>query len=410
MKSTGLIVLVFAASLLLPSKIQAQPLLSPTEEEVFRVISEEPCLRPIVETHNYDWAMLAFYLHRYHRFQYPLRYLCTNGKPLDEETLSRLLDRWSRIITYERHSSPPPTLGIRFEMRNHTPFILQVGQYGPAFHAGLQRGDFLERVNNRRLKTINQALDVLSVPEGKTVSITFLRNGQRHQSKLSARPFEVPPHQIIRFGSYLYLEIARFARNTDDILSDLRRAYLEFPLNGLILDLRDCPGGLINDAGVMSGWFLGQKTNYLRSTPATGTFLEEVPTYPRDDYFLEKVLQKIPLIVLVNSHTYSAAEMVAGALKHYKRGLLVGEPTGGKGTIGAPFSWTKNRDLMLNISLWHIPDGSSIEKRGLEPDITTEEKPETCEAFRTSCENGCDLLEQPSIQTALDLLDYMSEK
>ncbi|MBS3903084.1 MAG: PDZ domain-containing protein [Anaplasmataceae bacterium] len=372
------------------------------DEDVWETLSKEPCLKPVIETQDWDRGLLIFYLHRYHRYRYPLHYFCHRGKPESEKEIRRLLDRWSWVVSYFKKKEM--TMGISYRMRNNLPYLLRVVRGSPAERAGLLRGDTILAVDGKRPFGHKQADTILSLPPGHKAKIRIRRKESTLTVFLEARVIEIPEYDLFPLADYLYLRLYAI-QGADEILEALRREYLNFPYRGLILDLRGCPGGSINAAARISGWFLGFSVAYLQTVPFEGKYYRKVLTFSHDDPLLRPVLNGGPVVTLVDKNTYSASEMIASALQDHERSPLIGSKTGGKGTITTLFNWTRDRDLMLSIALWYSPKGRMIEGKGIVPNLEPFADWEVTKRFREACGDHCFLLEEKEVQTALRLLE-----
>ncbi|MEK7188023.1 MAG: S41 family peptidase [Patescibacteria group bacterium] len=405
MRNRWSVVCLFAFLLFAPLAAHGQKV---SLDEVWWKLSEEPCLRSIVEKRDAELGMLIYLLHSRHRYHYPLRDFCFNGKSFTREEIQGFMDKWSYIKEKKKKTrSSPPTFNLRFMVVDGLPLLIYVDRDGPAFEAGLRRGDLLMSLDGTRFRGMNQALKLFSLPPGRVATIAFWRDGITRHTEVDTRVSRTPTYRMYRFGSYVYLEVNELRMDYQRIRHDLRRAYLDFPFSGIILDFQGCIGGYVYEAELVSGWFLGDTTNYLETVPTKNTYFQEVQTLTIKDHLLEQTLKSVPLVVLVSRDTFSACEIIAGAVQHHKRALLIGSRTGGKGTILTPFDWTAGRKLFLATSLWYTPNGTTVEDRGLDPDLGPESHPEVIEKFRNTCDDACDLLEHPEMQTAFYLLDRM---
>ncbi|MBI3287637.1 MAG: S41 family peptidase [Chloroflexi bacterium] len=236
----------------------------------------------------------------------------------------------------------------------------------PADRAGLRRGDVVLRVDGRDTRGLSllEMIGLVRGPEGTTVTLSVQREGRAQPFDLTIVRGRIQIRTVetaMLAEGIAYLKLNEFnahsARDLRDALEDLLAAA---PV-GLILDLRDNPGGLLDQAVVVGSQFLAQ-----------GPLL-----YERSAHREEKVHEatgggaalEIPLVVLVNAGTASAAEIVAGAIQDYGRGVLIGERTFGKGSVQAQYDLSDGAGLRLTVARWYTPRGRLIEDRGLTPDI-----------------------------------------
>lgn len=262
-------------------------------------------------------------------------------------------------------------LGIEVQMENGLVKVVTPIDGTPADRAGIQGGDFISHIDGDPVKgkTLTEAIKVMRGKVGAPIVITVLREGE-------ADPFDV---EIIREkitvqsvvhrvedNSVGYIRVSTFNMLTGEgVERSIRslRDELGDGLDGVILDLRNNPGGLLNEAIRVSDAFLdrgeivstrGRRRNYNDRWYATAG----------------DMLDGLPVIVLVNAYSASASEIVAGALKDHRRAVVLGDRTFGKGTVQGEFRLGGGKQaLRLTTSRYYTPSGNSIQGRGIEPDI-----------------------------------------
>lgn len=240
----------------------------------------------------------------------------------------------------------------------------------PAFHADVQSGDQIIKIDNQPTKdlSIREAVKKLRGPKDTKVTITIMRENLPKLKDITLT------RSIIKIASVksrllddgiTYYRIANFQEKTAD---DLRRAIKELnakakPLNGIILDLRNNPGGLLNQAVEVADVFL--KTGIIVSTKGrTGAMNTAISA--KDD----GNEPNCPIVVLVNEGSASASEIVAGALRDNGRGILLGTKTFGKGSVQTLIPLEDGAALKLTTAQYYTPSGRSIQAEGIVPDIT----------------------------------------
>jgi carboxyl-terminal processing protease len=264
-------------------------------------------------------------------------------------------------------------LGIEVGMEDGFVKVIAPIDDTPAQRAGMQSGDLIIRINDKPVKgmSLNDAVKLMRGKPGTGIELTVMRDG-------TDRPFKVKlERDIIHVASvrsrtldpgYGYVRIAHFqSRTTEDLLKALSKLKEEneVGLKGLILDLRNNPGGVLNSAVGVSDAFLGGGLIVYTKGRIEDSVLE-FKAGPDD------VLDGAPLVVLVNSGSASAAEIVAGALQDHKRAIIMGGATFGKGSVQTIVPIDNATALKLTTARYYTPTGRSIQAQGIEPDIILE--------------------------------------
>jgi carboxyl-terminal processing protease len=247
----------------------------------------------------------------------------------------------------------------------------------PAMAAGVEAGDFITHVDGEALLglTLEQAVDMMRGPVGSEITITVVREGRD-------QPFDIAiVRDRIRLtavrtrleGNTAIVRVSTFNDQTYPNLQDgLRELIAEVGglenLNGVVLDLRNNPGGLLNQAIRVTDAFLEQ--GEIVST--RGRRAEDGERYnatPGD------LIEGRPLVVLVNGGSASASEIVAGALQDHRRAVVVGTNSFGKGSVQSIMPVAGEGAMRLTTSLYYTPSGRSIQALGIAPDILVEQRP-----------------------------------
>jgi len=258
-------------------------------------------------------------------------------------------------------------IGVEIEDREGRIIVRDVFEGSPAQRAGIRIGDELVAVNGIPADELGLDGVVQHVrgPEGTSVTLRFVRPG-------SDQPFEVTVvHTKVRASMVRwallpsnvgYVRLSSFSSGAS---TDLRRALDRLAAQGVrsvVLDLRGNPGGLVSEAVDIAGLFLPPGTLVLTSRDRAGNVTEY-----RTESDSEPVT--LPLAVVVDRGTASAAEMVAGALQDYRRAVIVGERTFGTGTVLTEFRLQDGSALLIGTQVWVTPNGRVIWRNGIEPDI-----------------------------------------
>jgi carboxyl-terminal processing protease len=252
--------------------------------------------------------------------------------------------------------------------------IVTVLKDSPAEKAGLQAGDVVTAVDGKTLSelAIEEVIDLIKGAAGTTVKLTIKRgdsvlNFTITREKLNLDTVMPDPSYVTKIPEDIgYISIYQFTGSTSDEFTDLFKKTLDANPKGLILDLRDNPGGYLDSAYSVLGHFI----------PKGGTIMNlkiDGQTRPQasqgEGEFQDK---KIPMIVLVNDGSASAAEVVAGALQDYGLGKLLGVQSYGKGTVQEVTTYVDGSFFKISIAHWLTPLKHDINKIGLTPDITVE--------------------------------------
>jgi carboxyl-terminal processing protease len=258
-------------------------------------------------------------------------------------------------------------IGAEVQMKNNQLVIVAPIDGSPAQKAGLKPGDVILKVDNQEVSglPLDQAVEKILGPAGTQVKLTILNpktNTTRDMTliRASITVRSITWHRLPG-TSVADLRIATFSRG---VTEDLRKALLaneKERTTGLILDLRNNPGGLLDEAVSAASQFLSTG-NVLLEKNAAGK-IHPVSVKPGG------VATSLPMVVLINGGTSSGAEIVAGALQDARRAKLVGEKTFGTGTVLQTFSLSDGSALMLAIEEWLTPDGHVIWHHGITPDV-----------------------------------------
>lgn len=237
----------------------------------------------------------------------------------------------------------------------------------PAAQAGLRAGDVVIGVDGESVigQSLDEVIAQIRGPEGTEVTLTVRREGEEDPLEFTVRRqlIEIPVIESEMLQDDIaYLRLTGFNRNADSQLRETMQELLAQEPVGLVLDLRDNPGGLLDQTVSIADYFLPEGVVlYERSS----TFdLDQVHRSVSGDSG-----EEVPLVVLVNAASASASEIVAGAVQDRGRGVLIGEMTFGKGSVQVTHTLSDDSELRVTIARWYTPNNQSIDGNGIAPDI-----------------------------------------
>ena len=258
-------------------------------------------------------------------------------------------------------------IGIHITMQNGFVTVISPIEDTPAHRAGLEAGDRIIKVDGHLTRDLREAVRMMRGPRGSKVTVTIMREGNKKPIDFLITRDEIPI-QSVKFlmlkPGFGYLRISNFTgTTTQDFEKALEKLESEGPLKGLVLDLRNNGGGLLNQAISISDVFLdnGQIVSMKGREKKNTKVFNATPSAVKRTY---------PLVVLINGGTASASEIVAGALQDQKRAVVVGTTSFGKGSVQTVENLRDGSGLKLTIARYYTPNGRSIQAKGIEPDIT----------------------------------------
>ncbi len=259
-------------------------------------------------------------------------------------------------------------IGIEISTRNSRLVVVSPIEDTPAYQAGLKSGDIILEIDGETTEGLSllDAVNKIRGPKGSKVNLTILHKDTKTPDRIAIVRDTIPivsvKSDIVEDG-YGYVRITKFNEHTTEELQvALKKLEKKGPLKGLILDLRNNPGGLLDQAVSVSDFFLndglivriqGKNANAKKDYNAKG----------------QSVDIGTPMVVLINAGSASASEIVAGALQDHKRAMLLGEPTFGKGSVQTIIPLSDGGGMKLTTALYYTPSGRSIQAEGIQPDL-----------------------------------------
>ncbi|HRW11134.1 MAG TPA: S41 family peptidase [Caldilineaceae bacterium] len=258
-------------------------------------------------------------------------------------------------------------IGAQLGVRDGLPIIVAPFDGSPAAKAGIKAGDIILGVDGEDVTTssLDDIVERVRGPEGTEVTLTVLHEDAtaseeitvvRGEIKVAAVSWTMLPESKVAF-----LRLSQFSANAQSEIVDALQEIEAAGAEGVIVDVRNNPGGLLAQAVGVTSQFL-ERGNVLQEESATGR---------RRAFRVQRggVAQDIPMVVLINPGSASSAEIFAGAVQDHERGQLIGETTFGTGTVLQSFELDDGSALLLGTSQWLTADGRLIRKQGIAPDI-----------------------------------------
>ncbi len=264
-------------------------------------------------------------------------------------------------------------IGIHVTMRKNLVTVISPIEGTPAYRAGIKAGDKIIKVDGVTTEDLRNAVKRMRGPKGTKVTVTVIREGEPKPLDFTLIRDVIPIHSVkstrLQPG-YGYVWVTHFRENTyDDLVKALKeQERSDPPLKGLVLDLRDNPGGVLQQAIQISDLFLEEGV----IMTSKGRLKRHTQVYRANKN--DSKPRSYPMVVLINGGSASASEIVAGALQDQKRALIIGTTSFGKGSVQAIETLREGYALKLTIARYFTPNGRSIQAKGVEPDIVVPHK------------------------------------
>jgi carboxyl-terminal processing protease len=285
------------------------------------------------------------------------------------------LDPHSSYLTKEEHQDLLSEtkgsfsgIGVEITVRDNVLTVVSPIEGTPAYKAGIQAGDKIIKINGKLAAdmTLPEAIKSIRGEKGTKVTLTIMREGAEKPLEFTVTRDVIPIRSVrssLLTPKIAYVRISTFqSKTTNDLSAELEKLENGRKLEGLILDLRNNPGGLLSQAIDVSDLFL--ESGVIVSTKGRESSQDMKATAHK-----KKTERNYPMIVLVNGGSASAAEIVAGALQDNKRALILGTKTFGKGSVQTIIPLGDGSGLRLTTAMYYTPSGRSIQASGIEPDV-----------------------------------------
>jgi len=265
-------------------------------------------------------------------------------------------------------------LGIQVGMEDGFVKVISPIDDTPAYKAGIKAGDLIIRLNNKSVKDLglNDAVKLMRGKPGTTIELSVVREGKDEPIKFKLKRAIIKVKSVkshLLEPGFGYVRISTFQSRTASHLSDAIKKLIKknaAPLNGLVVDLRNNPGGVLNAAADVSDLFI-EKGKLVYTKGRTDESYFEYTASPID------ILNKAPIVVLINAGSASASEIVAGALQDHKRAVIMGTKSFGKGSVQTIQELRSGGAVKFTTARYFTPNGRSIQAEGIVPDINLED-------------------------------------
>lgn len=259
-------------------------------------------------------------------------------------------------------------VGIVITVKNRFLTVISPIDDTPAKRAGVKAGDRIVKIDNKDVVDIalHDAVKLLRGPVGSKVLISVFRDGDKapHDIELTREVIKIPSvkYWVIK-PNVGYIRLTQFIQTSAEDLEKAMIALEKAQVKSIILDLRNNPGGLLTASVEVARKFIakGDIVSIKGRDGEKSTYSSFFQSHPN-----------IPLVILINEGSASASEIVAGAIKDNRRGILVGKKSFGKGSVQTVISLNDGSALALTTALYYTPSGVNIHKSGIEPDISVE--------------------------------------
>lgn len=284
-------------------------------------------------------------------------------------------DPYTFFLTPDENKQSKDELGGRFEgigaqlgLKDKRIIIIAPLKKSPAETAGVRPGDYVNKVDGVSTDkwTLVQTVSKIRGPKNTKVKLTLERNGKELDITIIRQQIIVASVEVSYDKNIAILKVSQFGDNTNDewdaSVSEISRRWSNKQVTGLVLDLRDNPGGYLEGSVYLVSEFLPFGKLVVK---------QEATIYGSKEYKVSRIglLKDIPLVVLINKGSASASEILAGALRDHNRAQLVGEKSFGKGSVQEALDLKEGAGLHVTVAKWVLPNGDWINSNGIDPKI-----------------------------------------
>ena len=284
-------------------------------------------------------------------------------------------DPYTFFLTPEENKQTKDDLGGKFEgigaqlgLKDNRIVIIAPLKKSPAEMSGVRAGDIINKVDDVSTKswTLTQAVSKIRGPKNTKVKLTLERNNKEIEVIIVRQQIIIASVEFSFEKNIAVLKVNQFGDNTNDewnkAVDEIKSKWLNKQIKGLVLDLRDNPGGYLEGSVYLASEFLPLGKLVVK---------QEATLYGDKEYRVSKIgkLQDIPLTILINKGSASASEILAGTLRDHNRAQLIGEKSFGKGSVQEALDLKEGAGLHVTVAKWVLPNGDWINSKGIEPKI-----------------------------------------
>ena len=297
--------------------------------------------------------------------------------------VSSLEDPYTFFLTPEENEQSKQDLEGKFEgigaqlgLKDGRVIVVAPLKNSPAEKSGVRAGDFINKVDGQSTKnwTLPTAVSKIRGEKGTKVTLTLERSEKEFELTITRDQIIVASVEFsVKNNSVAYLRLNQFGENTnaewDKAVGQIAALLQSKKINGMVLDVRDNPGGYLESSVYLASEFLPRGSLVVK---------QESTVTPSKDYLVERdgKLINIPLTVLINKGSASASEILAGSLRDHKKATLIGEKTFGKGSVQEAIDLSTGAGLHVTVAKWILPNGDWINSTGIEPNIVIVNEPD----------------------------------
>ncbi|MEK7177545.1 MAG: S41 family peptidase [Patescibacteria group bacterium] len=289
--------------------------------------------------------------------------------------VASLEDPYTFFLTPDENKQTKDDLSGKFEgigaqlgLKDNRIIIIAPLKKSPAETAGVKPGDYINKVDGVSTNkwTLSQAVSKIRGPKNTKVKLTIERNSKEIDITIVRQQIIVASVELTYEKKIAVLKINQFGDNTNDewnkAVQDVSNKWSNKQVTGLVLDLRDNPGGYLDSSVYLASEFLPLGKLVVK---------QEATLYGNKEYRVSRigVLKEIPVVVLINKGSASASEILAGALRDHNRAQLVGEKSFGKGSVQEALDLKEGAGLHVTVAKWVLPNGDWINGKGIDPKI-----------------------------------------